>query len=298
MSHVLSWSEAAADYLERQAPPPGSPVQVALEQLTRVDLSDIARAMDPDDAAAAKPETTAFFLAAIERALADHMLTDDEIVGLRRMRLIFRIEDGDLVEHHPEAVARLLCKELEVVFADRGIDAQEAIHKVKLQELFGLGYDDFIALAAPEIDRLRDRLLEALETSDGAAWLGDDAQQVLDRVAAVDMINLLNLQRQVSDSLAGYLYLLINPAMPGMVKVGRTSRRPERRASELAGATGVPTPFVVAFDLYVADARAAEAHAHARLEEAGYRVAVNREFFSCSPSEAVRVMLEAGDAVA
>jgi hypothetical protein len=52
---------------------------------------------------------------------------------------------------------------------------------------------------------------------------------------------------------SGYIYLLINSAMEGFVKIGKTTKTPEERAKELSNATGVPTPFTVAFDSYFDD---------------------------------------------
>src|SRR5688572_6679317 len=48
----------------------------------------------------------------------------------------------------------------------------------------------------------------------------------------------------------GYLYVLINPSLPGLVKIGKTNRDPEQRAAELSAATGVPTPFVLVYDAF------------------------------------------------
>ncbi len=38
----------------------------------------------------------------------------------------------------------------------------------------------------------------------------------------------------------GYIYIISNPSMPGLVKIGRTSRDPQTRLRELNSATGVP----------------------------------------------------------
>ncbi len=56
----------------------------------------------------------------------------------------------------------------------------------------------------------------------------------------------------------GYIYVLINYSMQGIVKVGKTIRDTESRAKELSSVTGVPTPFIVAFDAYFADCSQAE----------------------------------------
>ena len=60
----------------------------------------------------------------------------------------------------------------------------------------------------------------------------------------------------------GYIYALINPSLKGLVKVGKTSRNPEARAIELSSATGVPTPFIVGYEILVDDCDAAESFVH------------------------------------
>jgi hypothetical protein len=90
----------------------------------------------------------------------------------------------------------------------------------------------------------------------------------------------------------GWVYVLVNSSMPGMAKVGRTTRAPAERASELSTATGVATPFVVAFDQTFEDCFEAERLIHAELDRRGLRVAPNREFFFGAPSEIIRVILE------
>lgn len=77
-----------------------------------------------------------------------------------------------------------------------------------------------------------------------------------------------------------------------MVKVGQTTKDPEERARELSAATGVPTPFIVGFSVFVSDCKSAERHAHKLLEQRGIRVTENREFFRASLQEIVRVLIE------
>lgn len=90
----------------------------------------------------------------------------------------------------------------------------------------------------------------------------------------------------------GYVYLLINHSMPGLVKVGLTTRDPESRTRELSAATGVPTPFVLVFDVLVPDCIQAEHIMHEMLSERGYRVSENREFFAAPIREVIGLMLE------
>jgi hypothetical protein len=84
---------------------------------------------------------------------------------------------------------------------------------------------------------------------------------------------------------AGFLYVLINPSMPGLAKVGKTERNPTERVGELSSATGVPSRFILAFQQPVADCDFAELWVHRELERGGYRLTSGREFFN-APLEA------------
>jgi hypothetical protein len=81
-----------------------------------------------------------------------------------------------------------------------------------------------------------------------------------------------------------YIYVLTNPHMPGLVKIGRTLDV-QRRVIELSGATGVPGSFEVAHVACVADGAYAERDAHDVLVR--HRISFSREFFKCSVEQAV-----------
>lgn len=88
--------------------------------------------------------------------------------------------------------------------------------------------------------------------------------------------------------MAGYVYLLSNSSMPGLVKVGFTERPLEERLAELSAASGVPSPFVLEYSILVEDQSAAEEEIHAALD--AYRVNDSREFFRVETREARRVL--------
>jgi hypothetical protein len=90
----------------------------------------------------------------------------------------------------------------------------------------------------------------------------------------------------------GWVYVLVNSSMPGIIKVGRTTRPPGERAAELSAATGVATPFVLAFEQSFTDCVRAEQDIHAELDRRHLRVAMNREFFRGSPADIVRLVLD------
>ena len=45
---------------------------------------------------------------------------------------------------------------------------------------------------------------------------------------------------QYSGVMAGFIYILVNRALPDLVKVGKTTTSPEQRTEELSSSTGVP----------------------------------------------------------
>lgn len=95
----------------------------------------------------------------------------------------------------------------------------------------------------------------------------------------------------------GYLYVLANSAMPGLVKIGKTTRNPSDRASELSGVTGLPTPFIVVYEQLFQDCSEAEIFVHAYLEQKGFRVSENREFFNAPVNNVIRAIAQAPGAI-
>jgi len=51
----------------------------------------------------------------------------------------------------------------------------------------------------------------------------------------------------------GFIYILINNSMDGLVKIGKTKRDPTERINELSSATGVPTPFILVYKEFFND---------------------------------------------
>lgn len=87
----------------------------------------------------------------------------------------------------------------------------------------------------------------------------------------------------------GIVYVLTNEAMPGIVKIGRTSGDGvERRVAELSRATGVPLPFRVAVARRVHDATKVEKALHVAFGRE--RVNPAREFFSIEPFRLIELL--------
>jgi hypothetical protein len=81
----------------------------------------------------------------------------------------------------------------------------------------------------------------------------------------------------------GYVYILTNEAMPGLLKIGKTTRNVDQRASELTH-TGIPFPFDVAESVFSPDCSELERWMHEALADC--RVNLQREFFLCGLNKA------------
>jgi len=88
----------------------------------------------------------------------------------------------------------------------------------------------------------------------------------------------------------GHVYILLNAAMPGYLKIGKTTNSPAERASQLSSVTSIPTPFVVAYSVLVSDCTRVESEIHTRLSK--WRANRDREFFTAPLDEVIRELTE------
>ncbi len=84
------------------------------------------------------------------------------------------------------------------------------------------------------------------------------------------------------------VYVLTNPAMPGLVKIGKTTQlEVEDRMKQLYG-TGIPVPFDCAFACKVKDATEVEKALHFAFGNS--RINPNREFFKIEPERVISIL--------
>lgn len=88
----------------------------------------------------------------------------------------------------------------------------------------------------------------------------------------------------------GFVYVLENYSMPGVLKIGMTMRSPSARAAELSGVTGVPEPFTLIYYAEVENPKAVEAMLHSLFSH--QRVSENREFFKTDPADVADALYE------
>ncbi len=86
----------------------------------------------------------------------------------------------------------------------------------------------------------------------------------------------------------GIVYILTNPAMPGLVKIGKTSLDSvQQRLSQLYS-TGVPVPFECAYAARVSYETDVEQILHKEFEP--HRINPKREFFRIEPEQAKAIL--------
>lgn len=85
----------------------------------------------------------------------------------------------------------------------------------------------------------------------------------------------------------GYVYILSNIGMPGLVKIGMSVHGGRARAKQLysQGGTGAPFPFKMEFEIWSPDCLSCEQSVHEELQD--FRINSGREFFSVDVSTAI-----------
>ena len=92
-----------------------------------------------------------------------------------------------------------------------------------------------------------------------------------------------------------WVYVLTNPTMPGLCKIGFTKNKPSERVKQINAGTGVAMDFVVEWAFPCFNAHDVEQQVHKYLEDNGFRVNKNKEFFNVSVNEAKAVVERIGE---
>jgi len=84
---------------------------------------------------------------------------------------------------------------------------------------------------------------------------------------------------------AGYIYILENPALPDVVKIGKTHRDLNYRIKELSSSTSIPLHFKIIYQRYVNDCDTLEREIFTKLKD--YRIDSKKEFFKINSDSAI-----------
>lgn len=119
-----------------------------------------------------------------------------------------------------------------------------------------------------------------------------------DRGEGWENVNYFTNRRKLSytnrnDDHNSWVYVLSNPAQPGILKIGYTNSTPEERARQLSNSTGVAMPYEVEYAYSCWNGLELEKDIHERLHE--YRLNNQREFFQVDLEEVKDVINEIGE---
>lgn len=85
-----------------------------------------------------------------------------------------------------------------------------------------------------------------------------------------------------------WVYILTNNTMPNLVKIGFTSKEPDKRAEQISRGTGVPIKFTVEYAFRCFNGEALENEIHKYLKP--YRINNQKEFFQVTIEEAIKTI--------
>ena len=87
---------------------------------------------------------------------------------------------------------------------------------------------------------------------------------------------------------SGYIYVLSNPSMPGLLKIGYTCEDVQIRARALSSTTGVPGPFEIEYFYLSGDVEEVEKLVHRALRESRHTEV--REFFTAPLDDVISLI--------
>lgn len=87
---------------------------------------------------------------------ANHILEDSAICAQEAqdyevLKRVFRIREGEFLQHRSFQVNEILKKEFIRIYSDNFVDLKEELQKVNLQALFNLSYDQFEEIKQDEV---------------------------------------------------------------------------------------------------------------------------------------------------
>ena len=113
----------------------------------RGDINSVLEELKIKSVTSFKNEALKILILYIRLALNDNILSIEEKNNIKFLKLLFGIKDGDFKDNESiyTQVKNIINIQLQLIYLDDdSIDNSEALHKVDLQEIFGLSYDDFL----------------------------------------------------------------------------------------------------------------------------------------------------------
>jgi hypothetical protein len=154
-----------------------------------------------------------------------------------------------------------------------------------LEDVQADGREPIACLDVPELAMA----IKAARIRDAAGY--DAAREYLNDIARILFLEPAHAEtvaqnHDVKTSKPGYVYVLTNPSLIGLVKIGMTTATVEHRVKQLSRSTSIPTSFEVLASFASDNPSADEQKIHALLKQS--RVP-SSEFFRVSIKQAIEV---------
>ncbi len=104
-----------------------------------------------------KEEILDLLLMYINLVLDDNAITEKEAWDVNVLKRFFKIKEGDFYNNRYIEIQQVLNNQFQRIYANNQIDTREALHKVGLQEMFDLGYDQFLEFIDKEVKEALER---------------------------------------------------------------------------------------------------------------------------------------------
>ncbi len=146
------------------------------------------------DSPSFKEELLDLLLFVIEDCLKDHALTANEKLGIRELKLLFRIKEGDFYKFKQSEVKVLLINEVSRILNNKSVDRVEALLQTDLQEIFGLSYDQYLKLTSEPIGKIVDDAIAKI-TRDKLVT-DEEREELVQQILALDTVYRLSANQK------------------------------------------------------------------------------------------------------
>ncbi len=122
-----------------------------------------------------------------------------------------------------------------------------------------------------------------------------DPNSRFDTITYYGTINVGFLDNDHIKGKVEFVYILVNPLHPNVVKIGHTHNQTVmQRVNQINASSGVLVPYEAKYQYWCYDSETLEKEVHAHLQAKGLRINRKREGFVISVEEAAQVIEELG----
>lgn len=117
----------------------------------RTNLNEVLRKYNIKRIENIKEELLDLLLLYVNLILNDNIIDENEAGNVKLLKRVFKIREGDFYSYRYYEIEEVLNRQFERIYSDNQVSKEEALFKVGLQELFDLGYDQFLNLVNEEV---------------------------------------------------------------------------------------------------------------------------------------------------